>query len=88
MTTSKVRAYSNRDLFSPSSGGQKSEIKMWADLAPSGGPEGDPSCLFQLLVLLAFLDLKVSRQSSDVTLHQGGAGLWATASQGKSPVPP
>ena len=57
MTTSKVRAYSNRDLFSPSSGGQKSEIKMWADLAPSGGPEGDPSCLFQLLVLLAFLDL-------------------------------
>lgn len=50
MATGKVRAYSSRDLFSPSSGGQKSEIEMC-----------DPSCLFQLLMLLAFLDLWLHR---------------------------
>lgn len=43
-STTDGAAWSNRSLFSPSSGTQKSEVKVSQGHAPSGGPRGG-SCL-------------------------------------------
>lgn len=51
--TTNLEAFSNGNIFSQSSGNQKSKIKVLAGLVPSEGSEGEIiSCFSQFLVAL------------------------------------